>query len=379
LGLGATTRFAATVTITGRDNGLKHENMNNLSSEKKELLYQGTVIPAHPLALTADYELNEINQRRLTRYYIESGVGGIAVGVHTTQFEIRKPEINLLEAVFSITAQEVEKAGLTRPFLKIAGICGQTDQAISEAKLAQKYGYDMGLVSMAALGDRSEEEVIEHIRTVAQIIPVFGFYLQSAIGGRVYSYNFWEAFVNIPNVLAIKIAAFNRYQTLDVVRALCNSPRKDEVALYTGNDDNIVVDLITPYRFEINNEVVEKRFVGGLLGHWAVWTNKAVRLLAEIKEVTHTHTHAFEALLTKNVEVTDMNAAIFDPSHAFHGCISGVHQVLFKQGLLDGIWCLNPAEKLSEGQEQEIERVSKAYPHLIDDDFVTVFIKQDQA
>lgn len=349
--------------------------MNNLSSEKKELLYQGTVIPAHPLALTADYELNERNQRRLTRYYIESGVGGIAVGVHTTQFEIREPEINLLEDVFRISAQEVEKARLTRPFLKIAGICGRTEQAVSEAKLAKKWGYDMGLVSMAALSDRSEEEVLEHISTVSQIIPVFGFYLQSAIGGRVYSYNFWEAFVNIPNVLAIKIAAFNRYQTLDVVRALCNSPRKDEVALYTGNDDNIVIDLITPYRFKINNQTVEKRFVGGLLGHWAVWTEKAVGLLAEIKATTNAP--AYEALLARNVEVTDMNAAIFDPSHAFHGCISGVHQVLFKQGLLNGIWCLNPAERLSEGQAQEIERVCHAYPHLIDDDFVAEFIIRD--
>lgn len=362
----------------GRPYGIEnHKHMKNLSFEKRDLLSQGTVIPAHPLALNADYKLDENRQRGLTRYYIESGAGGVAIGVHTTQFEIRKPEINLLEVVFKITAEEIEKANLTRPFLKVAGICGPTGQAIAEANLAIQYGYDMGLVSMAALGDRSEAEVLEHIRTVSEIIPVFGFYLQAAIGGRVYSYEFWKEFVNIPNVLAIKVAAFNRYQTLDVVRALCNSPRKDEVALYTGNDDNIVSDLITPYRFKIDNQIVEKRFVGGLLGHWAAWTKKAVDLLAEIKETVKTDTNALEELLVRNIEVTDMNAAIFDPAHAFHGCIPGVHQVLFKQGLLDGIWCLNPDEILSEGQAEEIDRVRNAYPHLIDDEFVAGLLKQE--
>jgi len=344
--------------------------MKNLSLEKKELLHRGTVIPAHPLALNAEYKLNEKKQRGLTRYYMESGAGGVAIGVHTTQFEIRNPEIDLLETVFKITAEEIESADLTRPFLKVAGICGQTTQAISEAELAVKYGYDLGLVSMAALSDRSEKEVLEHIKTISEIIPVFGFYLQAAIGGRVYSYHFWQEFVNIPNVLAIKVAAFNRYQTLDVVRALCNSPRKDEVALYTGNDDNIVADLLTPYRFNINGKIAEKRFVGGLLGHWAVWTKKAVDLLTEIKETLTNDRDSLEELLVRNVEVTDMNAAIFDPAHAFHGCIPGVHQVLYKQGLLDGIWCLNPKETLSEGQTQEIDRVCEAYPHLVDDDFV---------
>jgi len=344
--------------------------MKNLSIEKKELLQQGTVIPAHPLALNADYKLDEKKQRGLTRYYIESGAGGVAIGVHTTQFEIRNPEINLLETVFKITAEEIDRANLTRPFLKIAGICGQTDQAISEANLAVKYGYDLGLVSMAAMADNTEEEVLEHVKTISEIIPVFGFYLQAAIGGRVYSYNFWKEFVNIPNVLAIKVAAFNRYQTLDVMRALCNSSRRNEVAMYTGNDDNIVADLLTPYRFKVNGSVVEKRFVGGLLGHWAVWTKKAVDLLAEIKETLQNDNSLLEELLVRNVEVTDMNAAIFDPAHAFHGCIPGVHQVLYKQGLLDGIWCLNPKETLSQGQAEEIERVCVAYPHLIDDDFI---------
>jgi dihydrodipicolinate synthase/N-acetylneuraminate lyase len=351
--------------------------MEVLCEEKLRLLYQGTVIPAHPLALNDQYKLDEIRQRRLTRYYIASGAGGVAIGVHTTQFEIRRPEINLLETVFRLAAEEVEKAELSRPFLKVAGVCGQTEQAIDEAKLAVKYGYDLGLVSMAAFGEESEEEVLEHIKTISEIIPVFGFYLQAAIGGRIYSYNFWREFVNIPNVLAIKVAAFNRYQTLDVVRAICNSPRRNEIALYTGNDDNIVADLLTPYQFNINGKLVEKRFCGGLLGHWAAWTEKAVTLLDEIKETIKSDSAIPEEWLTRNIEVTDMNAAIFDPANHFDGCIAGIHQVLHKQGLLEGIWCLNPRETLSEGQAEEIERVCKDYPHLIDDEFVHAFLQNE--
>jgi len=349
-----------------------------LSKEKKDLLYKGTVIPAHPLALTAEFELDEEKQRGLTRYYIAAGAGGVAVAVHTTQFEIRDPEVNLLEDVLRLASEEVEKANLNRPFIRVAGVCGRTEQAINEANLAVKYGYDMGLVSMAALANQSEEQVLQHVRAIASIIPVFGFYLQSAIGGRVYTYDFWCQFAAIPNVLGIKVAAFNRYQTLDVVRSVCNSPRKNEIALYTGNDDNIVADLITPYRFTINGELVEKQFVGGLLGHWAVWTNKAVELFAEIKSVLSSGGDISE-LLTRNIEVTDMNASIFDPSHAFAGCIAGVHQVLYRQGLMNGIWCLNPDEQLSEGQQQEIERVCSAYPHLVDDAFVTGFLQTEKS
>ena len=352
--------------------------MKNLSDEKKRLLQQGTVIPAHPLALTAELKLDEQKQRRLTRYYIASGAGGVAVGVHTTQFEIRNPGIELLEPVLQLAAEEVDSAGLSRPFLKIAGVCGPTTQAVSEAKLAVKHGYDLGLVSMAALGDYSEDEVIEHIRTISDIIPVFGFYLQAAIGGRIFSYDFWLKFANIPNVLAIKVAAFNRYQTLDVVRAVCNSSRPDQIALYTGNDDNIVADLLTRYRFNVSGQIIEKVFVGGLLGHWAVWTQKAVALLAEIKECTKQGNGSFDELLTKNIQVTDMNAAIFDPAHAFHGCIAGVHEVLRRQGLMEGIWTLNPDENLSAGQFEEISRVISEYPHLIDDDFVHAFLKDLQ-
>lgn len=343
----------------------------------KKLLFEGTVIPAHPLALTRDLQLDEQKQRGLTRYYMASGAGGVAIGVHTTQFEIRDPQVNLYEKVLAITADEIGKAALDRPFIKVAGICGLTEQALKEAGIAVAHGYDLGLVSMAAFKTEPESEIIEHVRKVAQIIPVFGFYLQAAIGGRVYSYDFWQQFAEIPNVLAIKIAAFNRYQTLDVVRAVAHSSRRDDIALYTGNDDNIVADLLTPYRFEINGQTIEKRFVGGLLGHWAVWTEKAVELLAAIKQTVSRDYHDAADMLSTNIAVTDMNAAIFDPANAFHGCITGVHEVLRRQGLMDGIWTLNPAETLSPGQFEEITRVIGAYPHLVDDDFVAKFLENE--
>jgi hypothetical protein len=346
-----------------------------LKEDIKKLLFEGTVIPAHPLVLNSDLQFDEQRQRRLTRYYLASGAGGVAIGVHTTQFEIRDPEVNLFEKVLAITADEIEKAALDRPFIKVAGICGLTEQAVKEAEIAVRYGYDLGLVSMAAFRDEPESEIIEHIKTIAGIIPVFGFYLQAAIGGRVYSYDFWRQFANIPGVYAIKVAAFNRYQTLDVARAVCHSHRRDDIALYTGNDDNIVADLLTPYRFDIGEKTIEKRFVGGLLGHWAVWTEKAVHLLASIKESVEGGYVNAEEMLRTNIAVTDMNAAIFDPAHNFHGCITGVHEVLRRQGLMEGIWTLNPNENLSPGQAEEITRVTQAYPHLIDDEFVTSFLE----
>lgn len=344
-----------------------------LKENIKKLLFEGIVIPAHPLALTRELQLDEQKQRGLTRYYMACGAGGVAVGVHTTQFEIRDPEVNLFEKVLAIAADEVDRAGLGRPFIKVAGICGLTDQALKEAETALKYGYDLGLVSMAAFKTEPEEAIIEHVRKVAEVIPVFGFYLQAAIGGRVYSYEFWQQFAEISNVYAIKVAAFNRYQTLDVVRAVAHSSRRDEIALYTGNDDNIVADLLTPYRFDMGGKTVEKRFVGGLLGHWAVWTAKAVELLAAVKHTLATGDTA--AMLSTNIAVTDMNAAIFDPAHAFHGCITGVHEVLRRQGLMEGIWTLNPKESLSPGQYEEITRVIEAYPQLVDDAFVTQFLE----
>lgn len=346
-----------------------------LEENIKKLLFAGTVIPAHPLALTRDLQLDEQKQRGLTRYYMASGAGGVAVGVHTTQFEIRDPEINLFEKVLAIAADEVDKAALERPFIKVAGICGLTEQASKEAEIAVKHGYNLGLVSMAAFKTQPEAEIIRHVRKVAEIIPVFGFYLQAAIGGRVYSYDFWQQFAEIPNVCAIKVAAFNRYQTLDVVRAVAHSRRRDEIALYTGNDDNIVADLLTPHRFEIDGKIIEKRFVGGLLGHWAVWTEKAVELLATVKQTLATGYPDAASMLSTNIAVTDMNAAIFDPANAFHGCITGVHEVLRRQGLMDGIWTLNPKETLSPGQYEEITRVTGAYPHLVDDAFVARFLE----
>lgn len=348
-----------------------------IKPEVKKLLHEGTVIPAHPLALNAKRQLDEKRQRLLTQYYMASGAGGIAVGVHTTQFEIRDPKIDLYGRVLELAADEVAKASLNRTFIKVAGIVGPTKQALAEATTAVDLGYDLGLLSMGGLQDWTEDQIIERVRAVAGVIPVFGFYLQPSVGGRIFSYDFWLKFARIENVQAIKVAAFNRYQTLDVVRAVCNSGRDEEIALYTGNDDNIVADLLTTFRFEKGGEVIEKEFVGGLLGHWAVWTRQAVELLKDVKLCRANGTPAVSELLTRGVEVTDMNAAIFDPAHSFHGCIPGIHEVLRRQGILEGRWCLNPQEELSPGQFEEIDRVCKAYPHLIDDDFVKTFLQRD--
>lgn len=349
-----------------------------MDSAIKKLLHEGTVIPAHPLALTSDLQLDEARQRRLTRYYIASGVGGLAVGVHTTQFSIRKPEINLLEPVLRLASEEIDNAKLTTPFIKIAGICGPTAQALKEASLAIKYGYQLGLVSLGGLKDYSEEQLIEHVKAIAGVIPVFGFYLQPAVGGRLLSYSFWKKFSEIPGVQAIKTAPFNRYQTLDVVRAVCSSSRRDEIALYTGNDDNIVPDLLSTYRFNINGVTIEKGFAGGLLGHWSVWTSQVVELFKKIKSCINNNYTGLQELLTEGIAVTDMNAAIFDPSHAFKGSIAGIHEVLRRQGLLEGTWCLDKEEALSPGQLQEIDRVTSQYPFLIDDEFVKDFLEKDQ-
>lgn len=350
---------------------MKH---TKLSPALSKFLHEGTVIPAHPLALNQNRQLDERRQRRLTRYYIAAGAGGVAVGVHTTQFEIRKPEVNLLETVLRWAAEEIEAAGLTRPFIKVAGIAGATPDAVKEAALAVKYGYDLGLVSLGGLNGHSETDLIEHIQAVSEIIPVFGFYLQPAVGGRILSFDFWKRLVEIENVQAIKVAAFNRHQTLDVVRAVCHSARRNKIALYTGNDDNIVADLLTSYRFNINGEMVEKRFTGGLLGHWAVWTKRAVELFAEIKQCIADDYAGAPDLLSRGMAVTDMNAAIFDAKNSFHGCIPGIHEILRRQGLLEGRWCLDPKEELSDGQLKEINRVCEEYPELTDDDFVQRFL-----
>lgn len=353
-------------------------NTKRLSTELKQYLNEGIVIPAHPLALDADREFDEEKQRRLTRYYIASGAGGIAVGVHSTQFEIRDPEINLYETVIKSASEEIDRANLNRPFLRVAGICGPTAQAKEEANLAVKYNYDMGLLSLGGLESWTEQEILERAKTIAEIIPVFGFYLQPSVGGRIFSYDFWLKFSEIDNIEAIKVAPFNRYQTLDVMRAVCNSSRRDQISMYTGNDDNIVADLLAEYRFEVDGQTVNKNFVGGMLGHWAVWTNAVVKLMEEVKDYRQNKTvEKYESLQLLGIEITDVNAAIFDPANKFHGCIPGIHEILRRQGLIDGRWCLNPKEELSPGQMEEIDRVYAAYPHLNDDSFVKEFLAED--
>ncbi|CAM3717754.1 dihydrodipicolinate synthase family protein [Sphingobacterium prati] len=349
--------------------------MKKLDANLQQHLWAGTVIPAHPLALHEDRSIDEESQRLLTKYYIASGAGGIAVAVHSTQFEIRDPKINLFETVLKWASEEVDNAELQRPFLKIAGICGPTEQAVQEARTALKYGYDIGLLSMGGLNDWTEKAILDRVRAVAAIIPVFGFYLQPSVGGRIFSYSFWQEFVEIENVVAIKCASFNRYQTLDVMRALANSDRSDQIAMYTGNDDNIVNDLMTTYQFPVNGKIVDIDFKGGLLGHWAVWTQKAVTLLDEIKNYKrHPDSQTASDLLSKAIAITDSNAAFFDPANAFHGCIPGLHEVLTRQGLMKGTWCINPKEQLSPGQKEEIDRVYSDYPELNDDAFVQRFL-----
>ena len=326
--------------------------------ETRAALQLGLAIPAHPLALDADRKLDERRQRALSRYYIASGVGGLAVGVHTTQFAIREPAIGLFEPVLALAAEEMDRAG--RPLVRIGGICGETKQAVGEAALLQRLGYHAGLLSLAALAKASEDEMVAHCRAVAEVIPVVGFYLQPSVGGRPLSHVFWRRFAEIENVVAIKIAPFNRYQTLDVVRAVIEAGR-DDIALYTGNDDSILTDFLTPFRMAGK----ERRIVGGLLGHWSVWTRRAVELLDRCR-----HADATPALLRLGMEVTDSNAAFVDAANGFRGCIAGLHEVLRRQGLLEGIWCLDHEEGLSPGQVEEIDRVHDAYPHLNDDEFV---------
>jgi len=328
----------------------------------REKLREGVVIPAHPLALTAARKLDERRQRALTRYYLAAGAGGVAVGVHTTQFEIRDPRVGLLEPVLDLAMEELRGTDA----VKIAGIVGRTPQAVREAEFAARRGYDAGLLSLGALRDASIPELLAHARAIAEIIPLFGFYLQPAVGGRILPYAFWREFAEIPNVAAIKIAPFNRYQTLDVLRAVAGSGRADEIALYTGNDDSIVTDLLTPFRFGERT----LRIAGGLLGHWAVWTLRAAQLLDQIHSEVRAERPLAPSWLALAAEVTDSNAALFDTANQFRGCIAGLHEVLRRQGLLAGRWCLNPDEDLSPGQAEEIDRVYRAYPHLNDDDFV---------
>jgi hypothetical protein len=326
-----------------------------------------------PLALNAARKLDERRQRALCRYYIAAGAGGIAAAVHTTQFAIRNPQINLFKPVLQIVAEEFARgeaasaAGSSR-LIRIGGVCGETKQAMTEAGLLVDLGYHAGLLSLAALKTATEDQLLAHCRAIDDIIPIVGFYLQPAVGGRVLPYSFWRRFAEIENVVAIKMAPFNRYQTIDVVRAIAEAGR-DDIALYTGNDDNIVIDLLTPFRFKRGDQTIERRIVGGLLGHYAVWTKKSAEILRTCQLSTIGNSIPLD-LLRLSVEVTDANAAFFDAANGFKGCIAGLHEVLRRQGLLEGIWCLDEHETLSPGQKEEIDRVSAAYPHLSDDDFI---------
>jgi dihydrodipicolinate synthase/N-acetylneuraminate lyase len=351
-------------------------NKNELPKDVLANLRKGVVIPALPLALDRNRKLDERRQRALMRYYLNAGAGGVAVAVHTTQFEIRLPAFKLYDTVLQLAREEFDRFAKEtgKPVIRIAGAIGKTEQAVSEAHLAAGKGYHAVLLSVAALKNATNSELLDHCRAVAEVIPVIGFYLQPAVGGRKLDVDFWRAFAAIENVIAIKMAPFNRYQTLDVVRGVAESGRAEEIALYTGNDDNILVDLLTEYQFVVDGKIVKKRVAGGLLGHWAVWTRSAVRLLEEVR--LGRFDHDLQKALTLAVQITDSNAAFFDVAHNFAGCITGLHEVLRRQGLLEGIWTLNEAETLSPGQKEEIDRVYAAYPHLNDDAFVAANLDQ---
>lgn len=337
-----------------------------------DLVRRGTVIPAAPLALNAERKFDERRQRALIRYYLDAGVGGVAVGMHFTQFEIRNPGIDLFEPVLRICSEEidryVQKNG--RPIVKIAGINGLTASAIKQAEMARKLGYHFSIVSMATLRGALEQEMIYHVSELSKVMPLFGFYLLTGVGGIKLPYTFWRELVEIENVVGIKIAPFDRYGTVDVARALADSGRENEITLYTGNDDSIVYDFITPYRFSTNSSARTVRIRGGLLGQWGCWTKRAVELHERLLRVIDQREPVTTELLTLSAQITDANAAIFDPAHNYAGSIPGVNEILRRQGLLEGNWTLKRDEVLSPGQHEEIERVCQAYPHLTDDDFV---------
>lgn len=329
-------------------------------------LQAGQVIPALPLALNLRRKWDETRQRGLVRYYVDAGAGGLAVGVHSTQFTIRDPKIGLYAPVLKLAAESVSdwRTPKSSDFILIAGLCGRTSQARSEAQLATSLGYHAGLLSLGAWASEPEAAILAHCRAIAKEIPLIGFYLQTAVGGRVFSYRFWRDFAEIPQLVGVKIAPFNRYRTIDVVRAVLEAGR-DDVALYTGNDDNIIGDLLTPFSFGGHTRHID----GGLLGQWGVWTERAVKLLAEIKRARG-KSRLDVSWWEKNAALTDMNAAIFDAANNFAGCLPGIHEVLRRQGLLQTTACLDPHEKLSSGQAAEISRVERAYPWLVDNDFV---------
>jgi dihydrodipicolinate synthase/N-acetylneuraminate lyase len=335
------------------------------------LLKKGAVIPALPLALNNKRKLDIRRQRALLRYYLDAGAGGVAVAVHTTQFAIRNPEIGLYSPLLELANEEFNRfvSRTKKPVIRVAGVIGKTDQALNEASLALQNGFHAVLLSVAAFKDSTNEEIISHCRKIADVMPVIGFYLQPAVGGRKLDVSFWREFASIENVIAIKIAPFNRYQTFDVVRGVAESGRADKIALYTGNDDNILVDLLSQYQISDGRKTVTKNIAGGLLGHWAVWTHSAVKLLNDVHQGKFDNN--IQQTLTLANQITDSNAAFFDSANNFAGCIVGLHEVLRRQGLLEGLWTLDPDEVLSPGQMKEIDRVYAAYPELNDDAFIS--------
>ncbi|MCX7001213.1 MAG: dihydrodipicolinate synthase family protein [Candidatus Sumerlaeota bacterium] len=348
------------------------------SDKSMEILKSGVAIPASPLALEEDGRFAPARQKALFAYYIAAGAGGIAVGVHTTQFEIREPGIDLFRPLLEMAAKEISVLSRKhdRHVLRIAGVCGKTAQAVAEGSLAASLGYDAGLLSLGALKDESEEEILTHCRAVSRVIPLVGFYLQPAVGGRILPYSFWKRFCMIENVAAIKIAPFNRYQTLDVIRAVAEAGREDDIALYTGNDDNIIIDLLTPYRIRTVRGEKVIRIRGGLLGQWSIWTKMAVSLLEEIHRIVESGEPVPPEMLSRNAAYTDANAAVFDAAHQFAGCIPGINEVLRRQGLLRSARCLDPRLTLSPGQAEEIDRVCRDYPFLCDDEFVRAHLAE---
>jgi hypothetical protein len=348
---------------------MHHSQMN---SEVRRLIADGTVLPAHPLALNAERKLDPIHQRALTRYYIDAGAGGLAVGVHTTQFAIR--EVGLYEPVLELAA-ETAADWTRRPLVLVAGLAGPTRQAIAEAEIARGIGYHAGLLSLAAMKSASENEIIAHCESIAREIPLVGFYLQPAVGGVILSAEFWRRFALIDNVIAIKIAPFNRYRTLDVLRGVAAAGALDRIALYTGNDDHILLDLTLPFDLRDNGVTTRTYFRGGLLGHWSVWTASAIKQFERCRAARGKDTVPAD-LLALDARVTDCNSAFFDVANHFHGCIAGCHEVLRRQGLLEGIWCLDPNEGLSPGQLQEIDRVCNEHADLSDDGFVTANLER---
>lgn len=298
------------------------------------------------------------------------------MGVHTTQFAIRKK--GLYEPVLRLAVDTVSDLRARRPIIKVAGVSGTPEQAVAEAQLAADLGYDLALVIPG--GSKTEDELLEKVRLVSSVIPVFGFYLQPAVGGMPLSFKFWRILSDIEGVAAIKIAPFDRYRTFDVMRGVLMSERCSEIALYTGNDDNIVADLFASLSAVVGGEKREVRFVGGLLGQWAVWTRRAVSTLAMVKRARKGGLVPAEMreLFEEAGEMTEANAVIFDATNDFKGSIAGIGEVLRRQGLTANSKTLESRDSLSPGQSREIEEMLIRHPSLHTEDDEMIRQRLDQ-